>query len=157
GEVNALGELVADILDRHHAIRRQLSGSLLPAMLVAVKDIDTQLKYLVRPGFVRTTPAEWLERFPRYLEAAELRLERLPNNPGKDRAGQNALRPQLERIEELAGGDIEKLEALCSRHSELATWRWMIEEYRVSLFAQELKTAVPVSEKRMEEQWQAAR
>src|SRR5690606_5718124 len=79
-EVNALGELVADILDRHHAIRRLLSGRLLPAMLVAVKDIDTQLKYLVHPGFVRTTPAEWLQRFPRYLEAIELRLERLPNN-----------------------------------------------------------------------------
>jgi len=156
-EVNALGELAGEILDRHHAIRKQLSGRLLPAMLAAIKGIDTQLKFLVRPGFVRATPFEWLQRFPRYLEAMQLRIERLPNNPGKDRAGQAALHAQLERLAELADGGVERLDALCARHPELAAWRWMLEEFRVSLFAQELKTALPVSEKRMDEQWQAAR
>ncbi|HEX7048166.1 MAG TPA: ATP-dependent RNA helicase HrpA [Gammaproteobacteria bacterium] len=156
-EVNALGELAGEILDRHHAIRKQLSGKLLPAMLAAIKDIDTQLNFLVHPGFVRATPFEWLQRFPRYLEAIELRLERLPNNPGKDRAGQVALNAQLERLSELSGNDAETLDALCLKHPGLATWRWMIEEFRVSLFAQELKTAMSVSGKRLDEQWQAAR
>ncbi len=156
-EVNALGERCAEILDRHHAIRKQLSGNVSPALLAAIRDIDAQLEFLVRPGFVRATPAEWLQRIPRYLEAIVLRIERIANNPGKDRAGQLALRKQLDRLDELSEGDVDALDALCRNHPELAAWRWMIEEFRVSLFAQELKTAMPVSEKRLDDQWQAAR
>ncbi|HLU61644.1 MAG TPA: ATP-dependent RNA helicase HrpA [Gammaproteobacteria bacterium] len=155
GEVNALGELIAEVMNAHHAIRRQLGGRLPPAMLVAVKDIDAQLRLLVRPGFVRATPVEWLRHLPRYLQAVLLRMERAPNNPGKDRNAMAQLQPSLERLQELASR--EDFDALLKAVPELAQWRWMIEEFRVSLFAQELKTALPVSAQRLEEQWKLAR
>lgn len=156
-EVNELGRLAGKILERHHAVRKRLSGSMLPAMLAAIKDVDLQLRSLVRPGFVGGTSPDWLPHFPRYLQAVELRLERIVNNPGKDRAGQAAVAPHMERLASLEAEHDDALAALLRKVPELGQWRWMIEEYRVSLFAQELKTALPVSDKRLDEQWRLAR
>lgn len=157
GEVNELGRIAGEILERHHRVRKQLSGNMLPAMLAAMKDVDQQLKTLVRPGFVSATPVDWLQHFPRYLQAVELRLERIAHNPARDRAAQAVLAPQMARQEELQAEYGDALHALLRKMPELGQWRWMLEELRVSLFAQELKTALPVSEKRVEEQWRVAR
>ena len=109
-------------------------------------DLRAQMQHLIFAGFVGATPAEWLAEYPRYLQAARLRLERAVRDPGKDRDKRAQLARHwdryLGRVAEASGPD-----------PELATYRWMLEEYRVSLFAQELGTAITISPKRLDAQW----
>jgi ATP-dependent helicase HrpA len=91
------------------------------------------LAALVPPEFLRTTPYAQLAHFPRYLKAMKLRVERARKNPGKDAERAAQLGPYVAAAERVRGR--EGGEAL----------RWLVEEFRVSLFAQELGTAEPVS------------
>ncbi|MDX1443379.1 MAG: ATP-dependent RNA helicase HrpA [Gammaproteobacteria bacterium] len=150
---NRMGELVAAALDEAHGLRKQLKGRQDFTMLHAMSDIQAQLDDLVFRGFVEATPDEWLPELPRFLQGIRLRLERIGNNPGRDKSAQQAVEVHEERLAGLG----EQLPDLLERHEELLEYRWMLEEYRVSLFAQELGTRVTVSEKRMNEQWQRAR
>jgi ATP-dependent helicase HrpA len=92
-----------------------------------------EVEALVAPDFLRATPFAQLAHFPRYLKAMKLRAERWRKNPGKD----------AERVAQIApyAGAAEKLRS--SEGGE--AFRWLVEEFRVSLFAQELGTAEPVS------------
>jgi ATP-dependent helicase HrpA len=144
------GELVAlveSILEHRQAVQRRLRGNAPLACLEAIDDIRTQLRHLVYPGFIRTIPEEWLTQLPRYLKAIEQRLERLANAPDKDRRARREIAPWwahcLERLE--AGTGIQD--------PRFTRYRWMVEEYRVSLFAQPLGTAMPVSAQRLARQW----
>ena len=105
-------------------------------------DLREQLDALVHPGFVRNVEKTPLSHFPRYLKAMRLRAERLREDPVRDQARMLTLRvywsAYLKRRAERGGED-----------AALAELRWLIEELRVSLFAQELKTAEPVSPKRL--------
>ncbi|MDZ7825645.1 MAG: DUF3418 domain-containing protein [Gammaproteobacteria bacterium] len=97
---------------------------------------------MVPPDFLLATPDEWLDEVPRYLEAGRRRLAGLQGNVDRDR----------QRILELTGWEerLVGLESVLGR--EDADWmelRWLLEEYRVSLFAQPLGTRVPVSPKRL--------
>jgi ATP-dependent helicase HrpA len=152
-EANRIGEQVAAVLDRAHALRKQLSGNQSMNMLHAVTDIRAQLDDLVYRGFVDVTPERWLPELPRYLEGITLRIERLQNNPARDRTLQQAVEIHEERLAGLG----ERLPELLLNLEPLETYRWMLEEYRVSLFAQELGTRVTVSDKRMDEQWKLAK
>jgi ATP-dependent helicase HrpA len=118
-------------------------------MLHALTDVEEQLHELIYPGFLLGTPPEWLPHLPRYLQAVERRLQRLEHDPARDRQPANQIGPFWERCRrrlETARGN----GAIDPRFEE---YRWMVEEYRVSLFAQELGTAKPVSEKRLERLW----
>ena len=114
------------------------------------QDVDTQLRWLVYPGFISHTAAPWLARYPRYLNAVLTRLQRLSHAAARDEQRMQAFGPWWQRLLTRAsqpGGDLPAV---------LAEYRWLLEEYRVSLFAQELKTAVPVSPQRLERAWQRA-
>lgn len=144
-----LNDLVGDILQSYTSIRKALAGISVSAATEAVADIRIQLEYLIYRGFLREIKVTQLRHFPRYLRALATRVERLHREPARD-----ALK--LKRM----GGLWQQCQVLMQQHRtmgledpELSKLRWMIEEFRVSLFAQELGTAYPISAKRLDEQW----
>ena len=148
---NALAETIGRALEEYHQARKALGGNIPPAWLHAVSDIQAQLDALVYPGFVLATPPQWREHLPRYLKAARLRMEKVGRNPERDRA--NALEVQALWKDYAERAERHRREG--RDDPELTRYRWMLEELRVSLFAQELGTAMPVSVKRLRQQWQA--
>lgn len=113
-------------------------------------DIQQQMNDLFTPGFMFVTPWEYLQHYPRYLNAILLRLEKAPQNPQRDRAQISSLSDHRQRHSD----KLQKDGFLAYQNS--AAWqeyRWMIEELRVSVFAQTLKTLKPVSDKRLNKLW----
>lgn len=154
-EINAMAAVVEKILEAHHAVAKQLTGNIDPRLLAAATDIKTQLRGLVHEGFVSATPRHWLAEIPRYLQAIDKRIERLQQNPTRDKGLQQQVRAQQERLESLLE-DSEKGHRMLHRSPALRQYRWLLEEFRVSVFAQELGTRHKVSEKRLDEQWRLA-
>ena len=114
------------------------------------KDVEQQSQSLVYKKCFSQTPWQYLQHLPRYLKALRLRIEKHPNNPERD--GKNAASVGL-----IWQKWQEKITALEDAHlnisAEIQDFRWLIEELRVSLFAQELKTPFPISIKRLEKTW----
>ncbi|MCS5732957.1 ATP-dependent RNA helicase HrpA [Herbiconiux daphne] len=127
--------------DAERAIKTVTSMTLLPA----ITDAREQLAALVRAGFVSQTGLARLGNLPRYLAGITYRLEKLPENPGRDRAWMTEVQTATARLRE-AGGDIP-----LAPHSpeNIVRARWLIEELRVGLFAQPLGTAEPASLQRV--------
>ena len=98
-------------------------------------------------GWLQATPWARLQHYPRYLKAAALRLDKLRTDPARDARRSAELQPLL------AGW----LRAPRPLNAELEQFGWLLEELRVSLYAQELKTPVPVSAKRLAKLWQSIR
>ncbi|MGA8261110.1 MAG: ATP-dependent RNA helicase HrpA [Arenicellales bacterium] len=110
-------------------------------------DIAQQLDLLVFPGFVSHTPPERLKHYERYLKGVRLRIDRCLNNPEQDLAKLEKIRIFWKPLLLAHPAPPDPVPA------PLSDFRWLLEEYRISLFAQELKTAQPVSAKRLENQW----
>jgi len=144
-----LAKLTLEILKLWHGLQKRFKGKIDLAQAVALNDIKGQLGKLVYPGFVRETPAQWLKELPRYLKAIELRLEKLPSQVQKDRVWSLELANLWAQYQ--ARADKHAQEG--KRDDELAVYRWWMEEYRVSLFGQQLGTKVPISDKRLSKQW----
>jgi ATP-dependent helicase HrpA len=113
----------------------------------AAADAAQQLQRLVPKRFLTATPYGQLQHFARYLKAITLRLEKWRTDPARDAARLAELRPQEQRYWRLVA---ERKGAVDSRMQE---FRWLLEELRVSFFAQELRTPQPVSLKRLEKVW----
>jgi len=145
-------DLAQDILERHDAVRRELSGKMNPVLLKAGKEIGEQLEYLIFPGFLQSVSRERLRAYPRYLQAVQQRLDKLKQGNPRDMTLSAEVRPFWQNLRQHLPepGPVEDRPAL-------ARYRWLIEEYRVSLFAQELGTAEPVSPKRLKQAWDAVR
>jgi ATP-dependent helicase HrpA len=109
-------------------------------------DLTTQLQDLVYPGFLAQLEPGRLEHYPRYLRAIEERLLQLRDNPARDSQRMGVVEPWWQHY-------LEALEQGCAYDEALDAFRWLVEEYRVSLFAQRLGTAQKVSEKRLTEAW----
>ena len=123
----------------------------MPATVNRLKrDLEQQISLLVYKNCFSQTPWEQLQHVPRYLKALRLRIEKQPANP--DRDGKSAASVGL-----LWQKWQDKMSALYQAHVDipqpLQDYRWLIEELRVSLFAQELKTPFPISIKRLEKIW----
>jgi ATP-dependent helicase HrpA len=116
-------------------------------------DIDTQLRALFCTAFARDTPVQWLSQYPRYMKALLLRVERLSAQPAKDEANTQVLRELSEPLFQV----LAERPGLLQRCEPAATCRWMLEEFRVSLFAQNLGTRQAVSRQRLQEQWRSVR
>ncbi|MFT5083226.1 MAG: ATP-dependent helicase HrpA [Lentisphaeria bacterium] len=123
------------------------------AITFAASDINAQLSRMFYPGCIFTTPYDWFKQFPRYLAAISMRLEKFAANPHKDNASINSLNEMWSLHEARFQKEGESMYELNPRWQE---FRWMIEELRISLFAQSLKTRMPVSEKRLKAQWQSS-
>ena len=106
-----------------------------------------QLARLVPKRFLATTPYPQLQHFPRYLKAITLRLDKWRADPARDATRLSELRPQEQRFWRLVA---ERKGTIDARMQE---YRWLLEELRVSFFAQELRTPQPVSVKRLDKAW----
>ena len=153
GKLNLVGRELARSLE---ALASELSG--IPKRLAAarafpdvVQDIRVQLKGLFPRGFLLTTPPEQLRHYTRYVRAINVRLDKLRNAPERDAVQMQAVNklfvPYAREVASRKGVVDEHLEA----------FRWMLEELRVSLFAQELRTPMPVSVKRLTKVWESIR
>ncbi len=146
-----LARLTLDILKLWHGLQKRFKGKIDLAQAVALNDIKAQLGNLVYPGFVRETPAEWLKELPRYLKAIEQRFDKLGAQVQKDRVWSGELAGLWAQYQARVGKHAQE----GKRDPQLVLYRWMLEEYRVSLFAQQLGTKTAVSDKRLNKQWSA--
>ena len=127
---------------------RALSGRVDLRLLPAMTDLQAQVARLVGPGFVADVGGDRLRDLPRYLRAAEIRAEKLNaggSAPDRDRA-------LMDRVTALQDGYLHRVAALTDPAvvpAGLVEVRWMLEELRVSLWAQQLGTGRPVSEQRV--------
>ncbi|MFG0682089.1 ATP-dependent RNA helicase HrpA [Pseudomonas sp. xss_4] len=144
-----LARQTLEVLKLWHGLQKRFKGKIDLSQAVALNDIKQQLGNLVYPGFVRETPALWFKELPRYLKAIELRLEKLGSQVQKDRVWSGELANLWAQYK--ARADKHAQEG--KRDEQLALYRWWLEEYRVSLFAQQLGTKVPISDKRLSKQW----
>ncbi len=141
--------LATTILSTYQAARKRLDGITQVQWMPSVLDMRAHLDALVYRGFFVQVPFGHLQDYPRYLRALEQRAEKLPLAATRDRERMQALAPLVERWRERWTA-AESAEREDERLDEI---RWMLEELRVSLFAQQLGTAYPVSVKRIERRW----
>lgn len=148
-----LVQTLLQVLEPYRDLHRRLSAQLPRAQLESGRDMREQLDALIYAGFVREIPAQWIGELPRYMQALARRLEQLQRDPIKDRRGLQAIRPLWEQCQRR-----REQHACKGLHDpQLERYRWLLEEYRVSLFAQELGTREKVSEQRLQEVWQQVR
>jgi ATP-dependent helicase HrpA len=117
------------------------AGPRMPAWITA------ELSRLVPKNFLEVTSFERLSELPRYLKALQVRCERAANNPVKDQERARQVAPYLEALQQLQASKATSADFKSCREE----FRWMVEEFKVSVFAQELGTAMPVSAKRLDE------
>ncbi|MEV7633510.1 ATP-dependent RNA helicase HrpA [Microbacterium sp. NPDC089318] len=137
--------LVAKILTRSRDVERGIRSQNSLALLGPLNDIRSQLSALIGPGFISATGVERLAHLPRYLDGMLERLKTLSNEPGRDRARMTEYERVAKAFED-AGGS---LPLAADAPESLVEVRWLLEEYRISVFAQRLGTAQPVSPQRI--------
>ena len=145
--VNEIARLVAQVLTEFHGLPKKLQ-SVNPQ---AATDITTQLQGLVNKRFLVDNEYSQLAHFPRYLKAINVRIEKMRGDPARDAKlmmewNQSASHFMRAAKDRLAGKNTDP---------KMVEFRWMLEELRVSLFAQELRTPMPVSGKRLMKVWES--
>jgi ATP-dependent helicase HrpA len=142
--------LFTAIAQEYQSASGRLSSSKGPLARPAA-DIRMQLARMIYKGFFSATPWEQLTHLPRYLKAMQLRLDKYGSSPERDAKHTESVAALTKRYQEL----LEKYRKAGVSDPRLEEFRWALEELRVSLFAQELKTPYPISYKRMEKMWNA--
>ncbi len=145
--VNEIARLVSQVLTEFHGLPKKLQG----INAQAAADMTGQLQGLVNKRFLLDNEYSQIAHFPRYLKAMNVRLEKLRADPTRDtrlmaewnQAASHFMRAAKDR---LAGKNTDP---------KMVEFRWMLEELRVSLFAQELRTPMPVSSKRLQKVWES--
>ncbi|HCY64533.1 MAG TPA: ATP-dependent RNA helicase HrpA [Oxalobacteraceae bacterium] len=145
--VNEIARLAGQILAEYYALPKKLQGA--KGHPQAVADIQAQLQGLVTKRFITDNDYTQLSHFPRYLKAISVRLEKLRADPARDAKlmteWQQAAQP-WQRAQKGQGARSDP---------KMMEFRWLLEELRVSLFAQELRTPMPVSVKRLQKVWES--
>jgi ATP-dependent helicase HrpA len=137
-------------LTKAHYIKKKMKGNVPLAMISAYGDIKQHLDSLVFIGFVSDIGVSKLDDWQRYIEGIVRRLDKLPIDPTKDRLHQL----NIEKVQHAYSSRLQKIAAGVAIPQELTEVRWMIEELRVSFYAQQLGTAMPISSKRIINQLQ---
>jgi ATP-dependent helicase HrpA len=149
--VQEVTKLALPLLEAYHDVRLALEQSRPPTWQYAVDDLSGQLAQLVPAGFLIATPWEWLVHFPRYLRAMSLRLKKLASGGmPRDKQGHDLVSPRWQASQARAADHRRRNYS----DPQLVQHRWLIEELRVSLFAQELGTSQPVSPQRLDKHWE---
>lgn len=142
-----ISRLVGQILNEYATVLKKLAQA--KSFAAAYADLQSQLDALMVKRFVVDTPYSQLTHFPRYLKAIGLRIDKLKADPARDARQFAEFHPLLQHYQR----------ALAQRggvtDARLAEFRWLLEELRVSLFAQELRTPMPVSVKRLYKVWES--
>ena len=149
-QAEQLSKKLHSILASYQTLNKSLSGTIQLAWAPVLNDIRTQIAELVYPGFIREIPIFWWSRLPIYLQAIELRLQKFKQELPRQRLLSEQLQQYRTQYQQLA----KQVANSNLDPSELEQFRWMLEEYRVSMFAQQLGTCLPVSDKRIRQQWQ---
>ncbi|MGU7780198.1 ATP-dependent RNA helicase HrpA [Burkholderia sp. PU8-34] len=142
-----IARLVGQILAEYAGLAKKLAQA--KPFASAHADLQQQLAALVGKRFVIDTPYAQLAHFPRYLKGIALRIDKLKADPARDAKQFAELQPlvqQYQRAVSQRGGVAD---------ARLAEFRWLLEELRISLFAQELRTPMPVSVKRLYKVWES--
>lgn len=140
-----VARLAGTVLTEYAAATRKLKDAKPPKDVA--DDVAAQLQRLMPKRFVSATPYAQLQHFPRYLKGITLRLDKLKGDPSRDAQRMAELRPLDQRL-------VRRLAELKGTHdARTDEFRWLLEELRISLFAQELRTPQPVSVKRLEKVW----
>ncbi|WP_321921478.1 ATP-dependent RNA helicase HrpA [Burkholderia sp. BCC1998] len=142
-----IARLVGQILAEYAGLAKKLAQA--KPFAQAHADLQQQLAALVGKRFVIDTPYVQLAHFPRYLKGIALRIDKLKADPARDAKQSGELLPlvqQYQRAVSQRGGVADPW---------LAEFRWLLEELRISLFAQELRTPMPVSVKRLHKVWES--
>ncbi|GAB4467607.1 MAG: ATP-dependent RNA helicase HrpA [Burkholderiaceae bacterium] len=153
GKLNLIAQevarLVTAIVQEAAALPKKLAAA--RAFGAAVADVEQQLVRLFPKRFIVDTPPAQLAHYPRYLQAIALRLDKLKADPARD----------AQRMNEVAQLQTPYLREVAARKGvadpRLEEFRWLLEELRVSLFAQQLRTPMPVSAKRLAKAWESLR
>ena len=142
---NEVARLCAQVLAEYAAASKKIKDSKSSASASA--DCAQQLQRLVGKAFVRDTPWAQMQHLVRYLRAIVMRLDKCRTDPSRDEQRMLEVKAQEQRYWRLVA---ERKGAMDARMLE---FRWLLEELRVSLFAQELRTPQPVSTKRLDKAW----
>ena len=143
-----IAKQVESILTLHYNINKKLKGRVDLSLAFALSDIKRQLSNLVYKGFVADSGYKRLADVYRYLLAIEKRIEKLMGNVTKDRQSMNI----IEEVENQYEKWVNSLPQIVRSKDSVINIRWMIEELRVNLFAQQLGTPYPISPKRVKQQ-----
>jgi ATP-dependent helicase HrpA len=125
----------------------RIQAALAKAPRSTADDVRSQLAWLAPAGFLLLTPWHRLQEYPRYLQAIEQRLEKAGRDPGRDAQLAAEAAPLETRYRERVKAE----RGLKPPGTD--EYRWMLEEFRVSLFAQQLKTRMPISARRLDDAW----
>ncbi len=142
-----IARLVGQILAEYASVTKKLAQA--KPFAAAHADMQQQLQALIGKRFVVDTPYPQLAHFPRYLKAVVQRIDKLKADPARDARLLAEIQPLLQhylRAQSARGGVAD---------ARLAEFRWLLEELRVSLFAQELRTPMPISVKRLHKVWES--
>ncbi len=145
--VNEIARLLSQVLTEFHGLPKRLQG--LPQQAAA--DMQQQLQGLVNKRFLSENDYSQLAHFPRYLKAMNVRIEKLRGDPARD----VKLMAEWQQAAALYLRASRDKQAGKNTDPKLVEFRWMLEELRVSLFAQELRTPMPVSVKRLQKVWES--
>jgi ATP-dependent helicase HrpA len=145
--VNEIARLVGQVLGEYYTLPKRIQNLAAPV----AQDITQQLQALVHKRFVADTDFTQLAHFPRYLKAVSVRIDKLRADPARDarlQADWTQAAAQFQRT-------MRERRADWFADAKLVEYRWLLEELRVSLFAQELRTPMPVSLKRLQKVWES--
>jgi len=142
-----LTRLAGDILTQWEAVQKALPQA--KPFAASCTDMQQQLQALMGKWFVRDTPHAQLKHFPRYLKAVQARIARLRTDPARDARLMAEAAPLFAQYQRTLAARKGAMDA------GLREFRWLLEELRVSLYAQELRTPMPVSVKRLQKTWDA--
>jgi ATP-dependent helicase HrpA len=137
---------LAEVLEKAGAVAVLLDGSLEQRRSAVFADMDSQLADMVYEGFLLDLDPVRFKHYPRYLEAMRVRLGRVEQNPVRDAGLMEQVAPYWRRY-------LDHINAGGLYDENLDSYRWLLEEFRVSLFAQHLGTAEKVSPKRLDAMW----
>jgi ATP-dependent helicase HrpA len=146
-----MARLVGAILAEYAGLPRKLLQA--KPFGSAHQDMEAQLARLMTKSFVIDTPYTQLVHFPRYLKGMAMRVDKLKGDPGRDSQRTQEMTPlvqQWQRAEKQL-----RTQGRGAEDARLDEFRWMLEELRIALFAQELRTPVPMSVKRLQKVWES--
>lgn len=142
--------LLPKIFENYQKVKGILEGGKSSAHAIVAGQVKSQLEWMMPADFLVSTPWNWLKQIPRYLQAILSRWEKVASFGPKDQEFQKDVQRHIQRYEErLKSGYLDERQQV-----ELTTYRWMIEEYRVSLWAQQLGTSTKISGPRLDKQFE---
>ena len=153
--VQEICRLTGLVLAEWQAVSKKLPAC--KAHAAACADIEAQLQRLIGKQFIADTPFERLQHFPRYLKAILVRLDKLKAGGGNGAARDAQLMAEYAPLWANYERRAIQLAKLGAHDPQIEQFRWLLEELRVGLYAQELRTPVPVSVKRLQKQWEGIR